>query len=120
MSNNIRWELWSHVTCRSINIIYYLKCNTYKKKKTYIGKTVGDNMIVFNSRMNPRISDSRTGVSACKFPIYIYKGGLKNKFLNETFLKITSSWNWKAAINWGTIKITFIINVMTLLIALRI
>ena len=74
-----------------MNIIYYLKCNTYKKKKTYIGKTVGDNMIVFNSRMNPRISDSRTGVSACKFPIYIYKGGLKNKFLNEPFLKITPS-----------------------------
>ena len=27
MPNNMRWELRSHVTCRSINMIYYLKCN---------------------------------------------------------------------------------------------
>ena len=27
MSNNMRWELRSHVTCRDINVIYYLKWN---------------------------------------------------------------------------------------------
>ena len=27
MSNNMRWELQSHVSCRSINVIYYLKYN---------------------------------------------------------------------------------------------
>ena len=26
MSNSMRWELRSHVTCRGINVIYYLKC----------------------------------------------------------------------------------------------
>ena len=30
MSNNMRWELRSHVTCRDINVIYYLKCNMCK------------------------------------------------------------------------------------------
>ena len=27
MSNNMRWELRSQVTCRDINVIYYSKCN---------------------------------------------------------------------------------------------
>ena len=68
MLNNVRWELRSHVTCRSINIIYYLKCNMCKKKETYIGKTVGHNIVEFKSRMNQHIIDSRTGASTCKFP----------------------------------------------------
>ena len=88
MSNNMRWELRSHATCRSINIIYYLKCNMCKKKETYIGKTVGDNIFGFKSRMNQHISDSRTGVSACKFSIHFYKGGLKSKCLNEPIFEI--------------------------------
>ena len=79
MSNEMRWELQSHVTCRSTNIIYYLKCNMWKKKETYIGKTVGDNIVGFKSRMNQHISDSRTGVSTCKFPIHVYKCGLKQR-----------------------------------------
>ena len=86
MSNNMRWELGSHVTCRSINVIYYLKCNMCKKKETYIGKTVGDNIVGFKSRMNQHISDSRTGVSTCKFPMH--KCGLKNKNLIEPFSEI--------------------------------
>ena len=38
--------------------------------------------------MNQLISDSRTGASTCKFPIYIYKCVLRNKPLNEPFLEI--------------------------------
>ena len=88
MPNNMRWELRSHVTCRSINMIYYLKCNMCKKKETYIGKTVGDNIVGFKSRMNQHISDSRTEDSTCKFPIHNYKCGLKNKCLNEPCFEI--------------------------------
>ena len=47
MSNNMRWELRSHVTCRDINVIYYLKCNMCDRKETYFGKTVGDNVVGF-------------------------------------------------------------------------
>ena len=47
-SNNMRWELWSHATSRSVNIKYYLKCNISKKKETYIGKTVDDNILDSN------------------------------------------------------------------------
>ena len=85
LSNNMRWELRSHVTWRSINIIYYLKCNMCKKKGTYIGKTVGGNLVGFKSRMNQHISDNRMGDSAYKFPIHVYKCSLKNKCLNEPF-----------------------------------
>ena len=28
MFNNMRWELHLHVTCRNINVVYYLKFNT--------------------------------------------------------------------------------------------
>ena len=59
ISNNMRLELRWHVTCKSINIIYYLKCNMCMQKKTYIGKTVCDNIVGFRSRMNQHISDRR-------------------------------------------------------------
>ena len=88
MSNNMRRELRSHVTCRSINIIYHLKCNMCREKETYIGKTVGDNTVGFKSRMNQHTSDSRTGVSICKFPIHVYKCGLENKCLIEPLFEV--------------------------------
>ena len=61
ISNNMRWELRSHVTCRYINVIYYLKCNICADKETYIGQTVGDHVVHFKSSINQHISDCRTG-----------------------------------------------------------
>ena len=51
MCNNMRWELRSHVVCRDINVIYYLKCNMWDNKETYIAKMVGDNVVRFKSRI---------------------------------------------------------------------
>ena len=96
MSNNMRWELRSHVTCRSINIIY-LKFSMCKKKVTYIGKTVGDNSVGVKSRMNLHINDSRTGDSPRKFPIHVYKCGLKSKCLNEPFFEINVMLTFKSS-----------------------
>ena len=87
MSNNVRWELRPCVPCRLINLIYYLKCNMCKKKETFIRWTVGDNIVGFKSRMKQHISDSRMGVSTCKFPIHVSKCGLKNKCLKEPFFE---------------------------------
>ena len=70
MSNNMRWEVRSHVTCRDINVIY-LKCNMYDYKEMYIGKTVGNNIVGFKSRINQHFYDCRTGISSCNFP-YTY------------------------------------------------
>ena len=61
------------------------------KKKNFIGKTVGDNIVGFKSRMDQHINDSRTGISTYKFPIHVYKCGFKNKRLNEPFFKINVS-----------------------------
>ena len=52
-----------------------------------IGKTAGDNIVRFISRMNQHISDSRTQVSTWKFPIHVCKCRLKNKCLNEPFFE---------------------------------
>ena len=42
-------ELRSHVTCRDINVIYYLKCSIFDHKGTYIGKMVGDKLLVLKA-----------------------------------------------------------------------
>ena len=59
-----------------------------KKKETYIGTTVGDNIVGFKSRMNQYINDSRTPVSTCKFTLHVCNCSLKNKFLNQLFFEI--------------------------------
>ena len=71
------------LTCnlRDINVIYYLKCNMCGHKETYIGKTVGDNVVGFKSRINQHISDCRTGISTCKFPIHVYHYAMKNDII---------------------------------------
>ena len=53
-----------------------------------MGKTFGDNIVGFKSRINQHISDSTTGISKCKFLMHVYKCGLKNKCLNEPFFEI--------------------------------
>ena len=68
-----------------------------KKKETYIRKTDGDNIVGFKYRMNQHISDSRTGDSTWKFPIHIYKCGLKNKSLNEPFFEINAMMTLKSS-----------------------
>ena len=85
LSNNMRWELRSHVTCRDINIIYYLKWNICHHKETYIGKTVGHNVVGFKSRINVHISDCRAGISTCRFPIHVYHRATKTKCLKEPY-----------------------------------
>ena len=88
MFNNLRWELRSHITCRDINVIYYLKCNMCDHKETYVGKTVGDNVAGFKSRIDQHISDCRTGTSTCKFPINVYHCAVKNKCLKEPHFQL--------------------------------
>ena len=57
-------------------------CN---KKKTYIGKTKGDNTKGFKVRINQHISDCKTGDSTCKFPRHVYDFGIEDNCLEERF-----------------------------------
>ena len=68
-------------TCRDINVTHYVKCNMCDHKETYIGKTVGDNVAGFKSRINQHIGDCRTGNSTCKFSIHVYHCAMKNDFI---------------------------------------
>ena len=43
MSNGQVWENRREIDCHSVNVIYYLKCNTCGEKETDIGKIIGDN-----------------------------------------------------------------------------
>ena len=57
-------------------------------KETYIGKTVGDNIVGFKSTINQHISDCRTRISACKFPIYEYYCAMMSKSLKEPYIQL--------------------------------
>ena len=57
-------------------------------KEAYIGKTVGNNVVGFKSRISQHISDFRTGTSTCKFPIHVYHCNIKNKCLKEPYFQL--------------------------------
>ena len=61
----------------------------------YIGKTVGNNVVGFKSRINQHISDCGTGISTCKFPIHIYHCVMKNKCLKEPYFQLNIMMNLK-------------------------
>ena len=80
--SNMRWELCLET------LVYYLKSNMCDYKKTNIGKTVGGNVAGFISRINQHISDCRTGISTCKFPVYTHTHTYIYIFLYQTGLHI--------------------------------
>ena len=47
-------------------------------KDIYIGKTVGDTVVGFKSRINQHISGCRTEISTCRFPMHIYHCAMKS------------------------------------------
>ena len=73
-----------------------------KKKETYIGKYVGDNIVGFKPRMNRCIIECRTRDSTSKFPIHVYKCYLKNKCLNEPLFEFNVMMILKSSDQLGT------------------
>ena len=57
-------------------------------KEAYLGKTVGYNVFGFKSRINQHISDCRTGISTCKFPIHVYHCTMRNKCLKGPYFQL--------------------------------
>ena len=47
--------------------------------KIYTGRTVGDNVVGFKRRISQHISDCRTSISSCKFPINVCHCAIKYK-----------------------------------------
>ena len=111
IKNGYAWEWVRFVSLVFKNLAQkaakYTACNMCKKKETYIGNTVGDNIVGFKSRMNQHISDSRTEDSRFKFPIHVYKYGLKNKCLNELFFEINVMMTMKSSNQFETYENCF-------------
>ena len=63
-------------------------------KETYIGKTIGDNVVGFKRRISQHIIDCKTNTFTCKFPIHthtyitIYHCAMKNKCLKEPYFQL--------------------------------
>ena len=95
MSKNMSWELRSHVIFRDNIGIYYLKSNMCDHKETYIGSAVPDNVVDFKNIFNQHISDCRTGISTCKFPIHVYHCAMKNKCLKMPRFQLNITMNLK-------------------------
>ena len=88
LSNKKIWNINTHITCHSRNVIYFLKCK-FCMCESYIGKTIGDQVHGFKTRMNNHISESKRGVSPCKFPVHVFNcSKTNNKQLEEPFFNI--------------------------------
>ena len=71
MSNNQEWIIKCKITCRSANVIYYLKC--INCNTSYIGKT--NNLRL---RMNNHISSCKSGMSDNIFDNHVFNCLIKN------------------------------------------
>ena len=59
------------------------------KRARCIGQSIGDNIVGCKSGINQHIKlFSNRDVKSCKFPKHIYECGVKNKCLNDLFLKL--------------------------------
>ena len=66
-ANNFEWQIKSHITCNSKNVLYYLKCKICQGKCTYTGKTN-----VLRKRTNNHISCCRLGTGTNIFDKHVY------------------------------------------------
>ena len=84
ISNGYSWERRCHINCHSINVLYFLPCNSCDGDSTYTGKTVN-----FRQRINNHITACRYGTSTNKFGNHLFKCSNKNEHgTKETFFKV--------------------------------
>ena len=81
-SNNVQYIIRSHITCNSLNIIYYLRCLCCNRKVTYSGRTSE-----LRGRMNNHISECRTGNTTDIFDKHVLKCK-QNSTREEPFFEI--------------------------------
>ena len=68
--SGMEWNIRSHITCQSLNTIYYLKCNFCPRKKitTYCGRTN-----ILRLRMNDHICKSKSGKTDDIFDKHVFQ-----------------------------------------------
>ena len=83
-ANGTIWNIQGHITCKSKNVIYYLKCLACNLATTYTGQT----KTKFNLRINNHRNDCRTGDTSDRFDLHVHDCIKKNKLRNEPFFQV--------------------------------
>ena len=83
-ANDEEWIVQGHITCKSRNIIYYLKCLACKLQTTYAGITTTP----LNVRMNNHRSECRSGITDDRFDKHVHKCIKTNNFKNEPYFQV--------------------------------
>ena len=66
-SNGKEWSVRTHITCRSKNVVYYLKCLSCDEATTYAGQT--NNL---RKRINNHISECKSGKTSDIFDKHVF------------------------------------------------
>ena len=82
-SRGTNWIIKSHLTCNSINILYYLVCVACDGQTTYTGKTV-----CTRDRMNNHISGCRSANPINKFDRHVQRCMKNYGITSEPYFKI--------------------------------
>ena len=67
VENGTEWQVKSHLTCHSLNVIYFQRC-IFCNRVSNIGKTN-----IFRKRTNVHISSCRTGRTSDKFDKHVFE-----------------------------------------------
>ena len=81
-ANNFLWTIKCHITCKSRNVIYFLKCLACEGKTSYTGKTN-----ILRQRTNNHISACRSGNSTNIFDRHVFTCN-KTKKIEEPFFEL--------------------------------
>ena len=83
-SSGEEWTIREHITCKSRNVLYYLKCIGCNYSTTKVGKTKNQ----FNIRVNNHRSDCRSGKTTDIFDLHVHSCIKKNKVKSEPFFHV--------------------------------
>ena len=78
-SNGMTWNVKCHVTCNSLNVVYFLRCN-FCRHETKLGKSDD-----FRSRLNNHRSACRLGKSTDIFDNHVFKCHKKGQCIEPMF-----------------------------------
>ena len=86
-ANGKNWEIRSHITCRSRNVLYYLKC-LWCPEPTVFEETYSGRTNILRSRMNVHISGCRSGKTTDIFDKHVFQCMKKHPAATEPYFHI--------------------------------
>ena len=84
VSNGEEWTIREHITCKSRNVLYFLKCIGCNFATTKVGKTKNQ----FNTRINNHRSDCRGSKTSDTFDLHVRDCIKKNRVKAEPYFTV--------------------------------